>query len=57
MRHFLEAYSKRGLQSSGDIAILLGDIDTSFTRDGGPSDPAQWGDWLQAIEKVRAESR
>lgn len=57
MRYFLEAYSKRGPQSPHDIAHLLGDIDCSFTLDGGPADPAQWGDWLQAIETVKTADR
>lgn len=57
MRYFLEAYSKRGPRSHHDITHLLGDIDTSFTLDGAPADPAQWGDWLQAIENVKAANR
>jgi hypothetical protein len=53
MHHFLKAYSKRYPQSSEDIDQLVGDIDCSFTPDGGPVDPAQWSDWLHAIEKVK----
>jgi len=53
MHHFIEAYAKRYPQSPEAIAQLLGDIDCSFTLDGGPADPAQWGDWLQAIKMVK----
>ena len=53
MHHFLEAYAKRYPQSPEAIVDLLGDIDCSLTLDGGPADPAQWKDWLQAIEKAK----
>lgn len=49
---FLGAYWKRGGKSGGDIAILLGDLDRRTWADGIPADPAQWNDWLSAIETV-----
>ena len=53
MHYFLEAYGKRYPQMPVALAQLLGDIDCSVTLDGGPADPAQWGDWLQAVEKMK----
>jgi hypothetical protein len=50
MRVFLEAYWERGGKASDDIAVLLGS--TQRLRDGPPLDPAQWGDWRDAIESV-----
>jgi hypothetical protein len=56
MRHFLEAYSERGLRSSDDIRLLLSALDCSMTNDG-PIDIAQWSDWIAATEKVEGQRR
>jgi hypothetical protein len=58
MRAFLEAYWRRGLCASDDLAVLLGSINrTPWPSDkqmphlvGAPLDIAQWDDWLNAIE-------
>jgi hypothetical protein len=54
-RQFLEAYWERGSRSSDDIAVLLGSM--NGIHDGRPLDPAQWSDWLDAVEKVEAGGR
>lgn len=54
MYAFLNAYWHRGNRASEDdpIGSLLGDI--QFGKDGPTktADPAQWRDWLAAVEKV-----
>ena len=54
MYHFLEAYWQRGRCTADKIAILLGEIDCRSTSEGGPADPAQWSDWLDAVGKVKS---
>ena len=49
MRRFLENYLARGDRS---VAELLTDISTDLWEDGTTTDPAQWPDWLQAIEET-----
>jgi hypothetical protein len=49
MQNFLETYWERGGRSEPEIAALLSSIQ------GGPgatADPAQWGDWLDAVRKA-----
>jgi hypothetical protein len=50
MRAFLEAYWRRGLCASDGVANLLSNINREIWSDGGPGDPAQWNNWLDAIE-------
>jgi hypothetical protein len=50
MRAFLEAYWRRGLCASDDLANLLSNISRNLWTDGSTADPAQWNDWLDAIE-------
>ena len=56
MRVFIEAYWERGLKASDDLRQLLGAInrDKKILPDGGPGDPAQWQDWLAAVDRVKA---
>lgn len=53
MRAFLDARFEDGDRQSGEVAILLGSMARNITGDGGPADPAQWGDWLDAIASAR----
>ena len=57
MRHFLEAYWVRGGKAADELAVLLGDIDRTLANDGGPADPAQWADWLEAVRKIKAQQQ
>jgi hypothetical protein len=54
MLAFLEAYWKRGGGASDDLAVLLGSINRNIWADLGPGDPAQWNDWMDAVEKVKS---
>ena len=57
MRQFIDAYWRRGGETSKDLRHLLDNIDAeSLTqRDGTPvpADPAMWQDWLDAIERAK----
>ena len=53
MRAFLQAYWERGDRSDEGIALLLTNLDRNVWADGGPSDPAMWKDWQDAIAQVR----
>ena len=55
MRLFIEAYWERGLKKSDDLRLLLSALnrETRMWPDGGPDDPAMWGDWLLALGKVK----
>jgi hypothetical protein len=55
MRLYLEGYWERGLKASDDLGGLLGDLDTTLTKDGGPIDIAEWHDWLEAVAQVKAK--
>lgn len=55
MRRFLVAYWERGGRQTGDLAGLLGDVSTGLWADDTPNDPAQWTDWLAAVESVLSE--
>ena len=48
---FLDAYWKRGGESSSDLGLLL--TATYRIEEGITADPAQWQDWLDAIAKVK----
>jgi len=45
-----ELYSKYEFDQLGG---LLGGM--SLLPDGSPADPAVWGDWLRAVERMKAE--
>ena len=49
MQNFLEAYWERGGRSESEIAILLGSLQGA---PGATADPAQWGDWLDAVRRA-----
>lgn len=55
MRVFIAAYWERGGRASDDLAVLLSSVErnTTMFADGGPIDPAQWFDWLEAIAAVK----
>lgn len=52
MRYFIEQYWERGGRSSDDLAVLLGELSTDVFEGGRPADPAQWQDWLAAVNAV-----
>jgi hypothetical protein len=62
MRVFLEAFWRRGNCESDELRDLLSWLDRTPWPSGrqfphlagGPRDPAQWEDWLDAIEAMRA---
>jgi hypothetical protein len=53
MRIFLERFNERG-GGKDDLIYVLGAISNTSWADGGPFDPAQWNDWLEAVEAVIA---
>src|SRR3954462_15004922 len=56
MRSFLAEFWKRGgSQSDSDLVDILSWTET--LDDSGTYDPAQWHDWLAAVEAVRAGDR
>ena len=50
---FLERFNERG-GGKDDLLYVLGAIQTRSWADGSPFDPAQWGDWLSAVDEVIA---
>lgn len=52
---FIENHWKRGLMVSDDLRWLLSAMkrDCRFWADGGPSDPAMWSDWIEAVGLVK----
>lgn len=48
--------NKFAARPGNDLIILLTDIDTTVYKDGGPSDPAAWSDWLECVESVKSAS-
>jgi hypothetical protein len=52
MYAFLDAFYNR-TRSEGVVG-LLGDM--SFLIDGSTTDPAAWGDWLDAVKKITEEN-
>ena len=53
---FLEAYWERGGKSSDDIAGLLGSMNRTVFKDRVTADPAQWHDWIAAIEFAKRKN-
>jgi predicted RNA polymerase sigma factor len=55
MRLFVENYWERGLKASDDLRLLLSAMnrEAAIWPDGGPADPAMWGDWLLAVGRVK----
>ena len=49
---FLRNYYKRG-KGADSLLDVLTDVSDSLTDDGSPNDPAQWGDWLDAIREIK----
>ena len=50
---FLDHYYARGGCESEDIAILLSGISQTLWTDGSTNDPAQWQDWLVAVQTAK----
>lgn len=50
---FLNYYNDRG-GGKDELIHVLHDISTTVWLDGGPYDPAQWHDWLRAVNEVIA---
>ena len=48
MRLFLERFYDR---AGNDMETLIADL--TIQKDGGPLDPAAWGDWLECIRDVQ----
>ncbi len=57
MLAFLVAYWERGGKSDNSLAGLLGGLSRDTWVGGSTADPAQWNDWLAAVEKVKSSSR
>ena len=61
MRRFLHNWWERSgrpdhsVFEQGDVLWLISACDRSMTADGGPSDPAMWQDWVDAVAEVRWE--
>lgn len=58
MRAFFAAEWERGERTSyapGAPDLVLLESWTSWESDGGTSDPAQWHDWLAAVERAKRE--
>jgi hypothetical protein len=55
MLYFLKAYWERGGRGPRDIAVLLSDTNRNIWADLEPGDPAQWSDWLEAVEAVKTQ--
>jgi len=53
LTHFLEAFWERDGKPADSMAKLLSWTSSSAWADAGPTDPAMWADWLEAIEKTR----
>ena len=56
MRVFIENHWERGGRQSDDLVWLLSatNRETVIWPDGGPADPAMWGDWLVAVGEVKS---
>ena len=52
MQKFLEAYDDR-TQGTGHLAMVISDIE--FEPVNVTSDPAAWGDWLDAVKVARTQ--
>jgi hypothetical protein len=47
---FLDRYYERDGCQSEDIATLLSGMSQTLWADGSTNDPAQWHDWLVAVQ-------
>jgi len=54
MFFFLEKWYE--MTGSDDIGGLLGSLDWTIWSDAFPIDPAVWGDWLNAVKKMKNSS-
>ena len=52
---FVDRYYERGGCQSEDIATLLSGISQTVWADGSTNDPAQWQDWLNAVQAAKDE--
>jgi hypothetical protein len=52
MLYFLEEYNRRG--RSDEMEMLLGSMGFFLWADNTPNDLAMWSEWLEAVEKVKA---
>ncbi|PTB24172.1 hypothetical protein C9I56_35405 [Paraburkholderia caribensis] len=50
---FLDRYYERGGRQSEDIATLLSGISQTLWADGSTNEPAQWHDWLTAVQAAK----
>lgn len=50
---FLDQYYERDGCRSEDIATLLSGVSQTLWADGSTNDPAQWRDWLAAVQLAR----
>lgn len=58
MRLFLHAFWQRGgSQTDSDVFDVLLCTGREDWTDGGTNDPAQWPDWLEAVEAARRGER
>ncbi|WP_116135741.1 hypothetical protein [Trinickia diaoshuihuensis] len=53
---FLDRYYERGGAQSEDIAALLSGISQTLWADGSTNDPAQWRDWLEAVQAAKGKN-
>ena len=51
---FLDAYWKRGLKGSDEVASILSNMSRTVWADGWSGDPAYLHDWMDAVAKVKA---
>lgn len=49
MSDFIWQFAQR---AGDDLLTLIGD--TGIEDDGGPTDPAAWGDWMNSIAHIRS---
>ena len=52
---FLDRYYERGACKSEDIGALLSGLSQTIWADGATNDPAQWHDWLEAVQAAKSE--
>jgi len=54
MFYFLEKWYE--MTEPDDIGGLLSSLDWTIWSDAFPIDPAVWGDWLEAVKKMKSSS-
>ena len=55
MFKFIDAYWERRGRVDDQVAVMLGSM--QFGEELGPTkplDPAQWGDWIEAVKAIRS---